>query len=73
MRWDIVKELQIIVNNSDKEEIGHEIAKVILINIHNEFESMTIVDLAQKAYTSVSTVSRFIKTLGFDTFNEMKK
>lgn len=73
MTYDIIKKLQILVNNTSDGEVSSNIAKVILQNIYLDLDSMNIKDLADKAYTSVSTVSRFAKSLGFDSFNELRR
>ncbi|AOR24392.1 MurR/RpiR family transcriptional regulator [Clostridium taeniosporum] len=73
MEHDIITQLQIIVNTSDEENISFTIAKVLLKSIKNDINDLTINDLADRCYTSISTISRFIKSLGYDSFNELKK
>lgn len=73
MAYDIIKELQVIVNTASKGDSSYDIAKTILNSIYTDLESLSIGDLADRAYTSVSTVSRFTKILFCDNFNELKK
>lgn len=72
MVQDIIKQLQIIVNVESHDVIYTTIARVILENIQNGMEHITISDLADMCYTSPSTISRFVKKLGYSNYNEFK-
>jgi len=72
MVQDIIKQLQIIVNTENENITYNTIAKVILENMQKGMEDITILDLADMCYTSTSTISRFVKKLGYINFNEFK-
>lgn len=73
MAYDMINHLQIIINTTSEEDISVNIAKALLESVYSDIETLTIGELAEKAHTSVSTISRFTKTLDCDSFNELKK
>ncbi|VYU57327.1 DNA-binding transcriptional regulator HexR [Clostridium tertium] len=72
MIQDIIKQLQIIVNDESEDVTYTTIARGILENIQKGMEDITILQLADMCYTSPSTISRFVKKLGYSNFNEFK-
>lgn len=66
------EKLQAIINHSSENEVYKYIAKVIIENLPN-IDKFTIEHIAQLSFTSVSTVSRFIKLLGFNNFIEFRQ
>lgn len=72
MIQDIIKQLQIIVNAESEDITYTTIAKIILENMQKGIEDITILQLAEMCYTSPSTISRFVKKLGYSNFNEFK-
>ncbi|MCC0784448.1 MurR/RpiR family transcriptional regulator [Clostridioides sp. ES-S-0108-01] len=72
MVQDIRKQLQIIVNSESEDITYITICRVILENIQKGIEDITILELAEICYTSPSTISRFVKKLGYSNFNEFK-
>jgi RpiR family transcriptional regulator, carbohydrate utilization regulator len=73
MIQDIIKQLQIIVNTESEDVTYTTIARVILENIQKGMEDITILELADMCYTSPSTISRFVKKIGYTNFNEFKR
>jgi len=69
---DLIYQLQIIVNTEGVDETNSTIARVILENMDKDMENISIMELADLCYTSISTISRFVKKLGYASFNEFK-
>lgn len=60
------------IQNSDKmTKLDTSIYESLAVN-YNSLATFTITDLSKRAYTSTTTIHRFIKKLGFDTFAEFK-
>lgn len=49
-----------------------QIANLLLQNVNNIDKEMTISQMAEMCYTSVSSISRFATNLGYENFNHMK-
>ena len=64
--------LQKIINQSSSNDPYKAIAKALIENIDN-FEHITIEKLAELSFTSISTISRFVKFLGYKNFIELKE
>lgn len=60
-----------IINSNSEDEIDVSIANYLLENIYN-IEKITIYDVSENCYLSRSSVQRFIKKIGFDSFTEFK-
>lgn len=73
MAYDIILKLQMIINTANDGDISANIAKALLESIYTDIESLSIGELAERGYTSISTISRFAKSLDCDSFNELKK
>lgn len=68
---DFHHQLQRIVNNTDANEAYKAVAKALIENM-SELDKMPIEKLAQLSFTSLSTISRFVKTLGYPNFAALK-
>lgn len=73
MSRDIIDKLQMTMDTVNNEDISYIISKAILEHIYKDIEKVTIVDLAEECFTSTSTISRFARSLGFSSFNDLKK
>ena len=69
---DLIYQLQIIVNTEGVDETNSTIARAILENMDKDMENISIMELAEMCFTSISTISRFVKKLGYTSFNEFK-
>lgn len=49
-----------------------QIANMLLENVQNIEKEITITQMAEMCFTSVSSISRFANNLGYENFNEMK-
>lgn len=71
----IMSQLLSYVNYSDENNVDRDIAKAILLN-YNKIPSLTIYDLADICFVSASSITRFIRNLGYESYksfkNEMK-
>ena len=67
----IMSRLLSIVNYGDGKEVNVDIAKTILQN-YNKIPELTIFDLADLCYVSSSSITRFVRTLGYDSYKEFK-
>ena len=68
----ITSQLLSYVNYSDEKSVDRDIAKAILKN-YNKIPSLTIYDLADVCFVSASSITRFIRTLGYQNYKEFKK
>ncbi|WP_160669966.1 MurR/RpiR family transcriptional regulator [Clostridium sp. C8-1-8] len=68
---DIVHKLLIIINNSNEKDIDYNISWIILQNL-NVIPTLSINQLADLCYVSISTISRFCRKLGCTNFSEFK-
>lgn len=71
MNRNFVMHLQNILDASVENDSNHMIAAYILKHIH-EMKHITIHDMARECYTSTSTISRFVKEIGFRSLTELK-
>ncbi|MDO4467126.1 MAG: MurR/RpiR family transcriptional regulator [Bacillota bacterium] len=60
------------VNSQNKKDTNHDIA-VSLLRHYNEIPDKTINELADMCYASPASISRFVKTMGFDSFQDFKE
>ena len=67
----IMSRLLSIVNYGDGKEVNADIAKTILQN-YNKIPELTIFDLADLCYVSSSSITRFVRTLGYDSYKQFK-
>lgn len=66
-----MSQLLSIVNYGDGKEVNVDIAKTILQNYH-KIPELTIFDLADLCYVSSSSITRFVRTLGYDSYKQFK-
>lgn len=59
------------VNNQKKEDTHYLIASAILENF-TDIPQITIYSLAEKCFVSTSSISRFIRLIGFNTYTDFK-
>lgn len=67
----IMSQLLSVVNYGDGKEVNADIAKTILQN-YNKIPELTIFDLADLCYVSSSSITRFVRTLRYDSYKEFK-
>lgn len=67
-----IQHLRRIVNNPYSDDVTYNLAKYILRHLGKGIEDMTINDLADACYTSVSSVSRFIKKIGYSSYTDFR-
>nr|WP_303068260.1 MurR/RpiR family transcriptional regulator [Catenibacterium mitsuokai] len=67
----IMSRLLSIVNYGDGKEVNADIAKTILQNYH-KIPELTIFDLADLCYVSSSSITRFVRTFGYDSYKQFK-
>ena len=72
MKRNFIMHLQNILDASVEKDSDHMIAAYILQHIH-EMKTITIQDMARECYTSTSTISRFVKEIGFHSLTELKE
>lgn len=73
MAHDVTRQLQMIVNENKTDDIHFVIANTLLELSEHEIENLTINELSLLCFTSNSTISRFSRTLGFDSFQMLKR
>ena len=71
-KFNLLSSLQNIVNRNDEDDTDFVIARYLLIHLR-EIKKISIYTVAEECFTSRSSVQRFIKTLGFDSFTELKE
>lgn len=69
--FNLISTLLNLINDNEEDDINVYLAKYFLNNLEN-LENMSIYDIADECFTSRSTVQRFIKTIGYDSFNNIK-
>lgn len=67
----ILHELISIMNETDKDETYHNLARILVENI-DKIKNMSITQLADLCYVSSATISRFCRELGFQNFSAFK-
>lgn len=67
----IMSQLLSIVNYGDSKEVNEDIARTILQN-YNKIPDLTIFDLADLCFVSSSSITRFIRTMGYNNYKEFK-
>jgi hypothetical protein len=80
MNKDFVKEktmntlisiLLMILNNNSTDNTTREIARQILLSYH-DFKNLKASELARNSFCNASTINRFCKTIGFNSFSDLK-
>ncbi len=73
MAHDVTRQLQMIVNENKTDDIHFVIANMLLDLSAEEIEHLTINRLASLCFTSISTISRFSRSLGFESYQMLKR
>lgn len=71
MNANFVMHLQTILDSSVENDSDHMIAAYILKHMF-ELKNVSIQDMARDCFTSTSTISRFVKEIGFQSLSELK-
>lgn len=69
--FNLITTLTSFLNENDTDDINVFLAKYFLENI-DTIKDKSIYDVAEECYTSRSTVQRFIKYIGFETFSNLQ-
>ena len=69
--FNLISTLLNLINDNEEDDINTYLAKYFLNNLEN-LENKSIYDIADECFTSRSTVQRFIKNIGYDSFNNIK-
>lgn len=68
---NIITSLLLFINNAEVQDTNYLIAYGLL-KYGEEIENMTLVELAEKCYVSVSAINRFIKIFGYHKYQMFK-
>ncbi len=68
----LITNLLSYVNYGDIHDANYDISRIVLQNYH-DIPKMSINDLADCCFVSSSSITRFIKDLGFENFKEFKR
>ena len=68
-RFNLLTTLLAILNTNNTEDTNFHIAKYILEHFQN-LDQLSIYTVADECFVSRSSVQRFIKTIGYDSFFE---
>ena len=69
---NLITSLLIFINNPEVRDTDYQIASCLLSHCH-DIRHMTIQELAEKSYVSVSTINRFLKIFGFSRYSIFKE
>ena len=72
INFNVLTSLLSIMNQNDDSNVDCVLAKYLLEHIR-EVPKMSIYDLSDACYVSRSSIHRFVKSCGFNTFGEFKK
>ena len=61
-----------VINNSHNSVVDRDIAKYLIAN-HENINSLSISELAKNTNVSISQVSRFVRSLGIESFSDFKE
>ncbi len=68
---NLITSLLLFINNPEVRDTDYQIASCLLEHCY-EIKNMTIRELAEKSYVSVSTINRFLKMYGFSRYSIFK-
>lgn len=68
---NLITSLLLFINNPEVRDTDYQIASCLLEHCY-EIKNMTIQELAEKSYVSVSTINRFLKMYGFGRYSIFK-
>lgn len=69
--FNITSSLLAIINNYSEDDINYVLANYLLERI-NVMDKISIYDVIDYCYVSRSTIHRFVKSIGFESFTHMK-
>lgn len=72
LKFNIATTLLTVVNHSDVNDTNFIIARFLLDNI-DRLSSMSIYSVADECYVSRSSIQRFLKQIGYDSFTSIKE
>jgi hypothetical protein len=70
--FSITSSLLAIINNSNEDDINYVLANYLLERI-DILDKISIYDVIDYCYVSRSTIHRFVKSIGFESFTHMKE
>ena len=71
VKFNVMTSLLSVVNRNDTKSTDYVIAEYLLRHLH-ELPKLSIYKVADDCFVSRSSVQRFIKTIGYDSFTELK-
>ena len=72
VRFNLLTSLLSILNTNDENDTDFVIARYLLLNM-SKIKDTSIYKIAEECYVSRSSVQRFIKNIGYDSFTQMKR
>ncbi len=72
MRSDLIHQLQSIIDSSADIDSNRTIARYFLANLMT-LDSLSVQTIATACYASIATVSRFVRSLGYESFAQLKQ
>ena len=72
MHSDLIHQLQAIVDSSADNDSNRTIARYFLSHLMT-LDSLSVQTIANACYASIATVSRFVRSLGYDSFAQLKQ
>lgn len=74
MRKNLLHALQLVLNSELESDANQAIAKYLLSELaRKDATRVSVYDVAENCFTSNSSVSRFVKRLGYNSFLELKE
>ncbi|MCI6024114.1 MAG: MurR/RpiR family transcriptional regulator [Oscillospiraceae bacterium] len=72
MHSDLIHQLQAIVDSSADSDSNRTIARYLLTHLMT-LDALSVQVIASACYASIATVSRFVRSLGYDGFAQLKQ
>ncbi len=72
MRSDLIHQLQTIIDSSSDSDGGRTIARYFLSHLMT-LDTLSVQTIASDCYASIATVSRFVRSLGYESFAQLKQ
>ncbi len=69
--FNLLTSLQYVINQNDESDTDAVIARYLLTHL-KEIREISIYKIAEDCYTSRSSVQRFIKNIGYESFTDLK-
>lgn len=69
---DLVHRLQLLADASAANDGSRLIARYLLQHL-NDLDSLSVQNIADACYASIATVSRFVRSLGYDSFAKLRQ